>query len=187
MLKLLEKTVGKNGFVRVVDVMPRITHSQLKCDEAIVQAARVSYSAGTKTKHSDSSLIKYLLRNNHTSPFEMVEFKFHIKAPIFITRQWQRHRMSSYNEISGRYSVLSETFWEPTEFRKQSLVNKQGSEDAIDGPLNWKLVNEYNDHILEANLQTAYYSSKYLPSEALTVTYFSVIDYFLMSFVLASY
>ena len=147
MLKLLEKTVGKNGFVRVVDVMPRITHSQLKCDEAIVQAARVSYSAGTKTKHSDSSLIKYLLRNNHTSPFEMVEFKFHIKAPIFITRQWQRHRMSSYNEISGRYSVLSETFWEPTEFRKQSLVNKQGSEDAIDGPLNWKLVNEYNDHI----------------------------------------
>ena len=101
-MKSVNNVVGKHGFVRLVDLMPRITHTDLKCDEAIVQAARVSYSSGTKNKRSDSSLIKYLIKNNHTSPFEMVEFKFHIKAPLFIVRQWQRHRMSSYNEISGR-------------------------------------------------------------------------------------
>ena len=143
----IQKVVGKHGFVRLVDFMPRIIKSPLKCDEAIVQAARVSYSSGTKNKRTDVSLVKYLLKNNHTSPFEMVEFKFHVKAPLFVVRQWQRHRMSSYNEISGRYSVLSDTFWEPESFRKQSEINKQGSEVPIDGPLNWKLINEYNDHI----------------------------------------
>jgi thymidylate synthase (FAD) len=146
-MKSVNNVVGKHGFVRLVDLMPRITHTDLKCDEAIVQAARVSYSSGTKNKRSDSSLIKYLLKNNHTSPFEMVEFKFHIKAPLFIVRQWQRHRMSSYNEISGRYSVLSESFWEPTNFRRQSEINKQGSEQPISEPLNWTLINEYNNHI----------------------------------------
>jgi thymidylate synthase (FAD) len=155
--------IGKNGFVRLVDVMPRITTTELKCDQAIVQAARVSYLEGTKSKRTDSSLIKYLLRNNHTSPFEMVEFKFHIKAPVFVVRQWQRHRMSSYNEVSGRYSVLTDSFWEPEVFRQQSIVNKQGSEAPLDEPLNWTLVNEYSNHI-----RTTYKFYEYLLSKGVS-------------------
>src|SRR3954464_13327340 len=88
-----------HGFVRLVDYMGD--------DAAIVQAARVSYGAGTKKRSEDSALIRYLLRHQHTSPFEMVETKFHIKAPIFVARQWVRHRTASANEISGRYSILT--------------------------------------------------------------------------------
>ena len=142
--------IGNAGFVKLVDCMPRVIPGdceEMMCDYAIVQAARVSLDQGFKTPEQDSKLIDFLIKHKHTSPFEMVEFKFHIKAPLFVVRQWQRHRMSSYNEISGRYSVLSDTFWEPESFRKQSEINKQGSEVPIDGPLNWKLLNEYNDHI----------------------------------------
>lgn len=111
------------GFVRLVDVMGS--------DQAIVQAARVSYGEGTKTVREDAALIDYLMRHRHTSPFEMVEFKFHVKAPLFVARQWFRHRTASVNEISGRYSVLKEEFYEPKAFRRQARRNKQASEGTL--------------------------------------------------------
>ncbi len=108
------------GFVRLIDVMGD--------DRAIVQAARVSYGEGTRTPSDDRKLIRYLMRHRHTSPFEMVEFKFHIKLPIFVARQWIRHRTANVNEYSGRYSILREEFYEPAleQIRPQSPANKQG-------------------------------------------------------------
>ena len=111
------------GFVRLVEVMGG--------DHSVVQAARVSYGPGTKTVREDRALIDYLMRHRHTSPFEMVEFKFHVKAPLFVVRQWFRHRTANVNEISGRYSVLKEEFYEPEVWRKQAGKNKQGSEGAF--------------------------------------------------------
>lgn len=112
-----------HGFVRLVDVMGD--------DEAIVQAARVSYGKGTKSVNEDRGLIRYLMRHKHTSPFEMVEFKFHVKLPIFIARQWIRHRTANVNEYSGRYSEMKDEFYIPeaSQMRTQSLVNKQGRGD----------------------------------------------------------
>lgn len=136
-LGLSERNVGNNGFVKLVDVMPRIIpeeYNELLCDYAILQAARVSY-AGTTKKSSDKGLIKYLLKNAHTTPFEMVQFKFHIKAPLFVIRQWQRHRMSSYNELSARYSVIEDSFWVPEKLRTQSEVNKQSSDKDLENDL----------------------------------------------------
>ena len=101
-------------------------------DSAIVQAARVSYGAGTKTPSEDKALIRYLMRHWHTTPFEMVEFKFRIKCPIFVARQHFRHRTASINELSARYSVMKNEYWIPKEFRGQSSVNKQGSDGTID-------------------------------------------------------
>jgi len=98
-------------------------------DSAIVQAARVSYGAGTKSVSDDLALIRYLMRHKHTTPFEMVEFKFHIRAPIFVARQWLRHRTASVNELSARYSVVQDDFFLPVELRKQSLNRGQGGED----------------------------------------------------------
>ena len=95
---------NRKMFVRLVDVMPRVSDDDsvtLNCDKAIAEAARVSYGKGTKTVNQDKDLIKYLVRNRHTSPFEMVEFKFHLAMPIFIQRQWIRHRTASVNEISA--------------------------------------------------------------------------------------
>ncbi|MDA3844325.1 MAG: FAD-dependent thymidylate synthase, partial [Candidatus Kapabacteria bacterium] len=111
------------GFVRLVDYMGD--------DAAIVQAARVSYGKGTTSKKQDAELIRYLLRHRHTSPFEMVEFKFHVKLPIFIARQWIRHRTANVNEYSGRYSEMKNEFYipEPDQIRKQSTLNKQGRSD----------------------------------------------------------
>ncbi|MEZ0348272.1 MAG: FAD-dependent thymidylate synthase [Thermus sp.] len=117
-------SVLDKGFVRLVDVMGD--------DGAIVQAARVSYGAGTKTVREDAALIDYLMRHRHTSPFEMVEFKFHVKAPLFVVRQWFRHRTASVNEVSGRYSVLKDEFYEPAAFRRQARRNKQGSEGELE-------------------------------------------------------
>jgi len=124
-----EIRVEKHGFIRLVDTMPRED-----LDHAIVQSARVSYGEGTKSVRSDRGLIRYLLRHAHTTPFEMVDFKFHIKMPIFLARQHMRHRTASINEISGRYSQLPEEFHVPTEFRGQSKVNHQGSEGVLDSP-----------------------------------------------------
>lgn len=107
------------GFVRLVDYMGD--------DAAIVQAARVSYGLGTKTPEEDRNLIRYLMNKMHTSPFEQVEFKFHIKAPIFVFRQWIRHRTASANEASLRYTEMKEEFYIPDaeELRFQSKDNKQ--------------------------------------------------------------
>lgn len=111
------------GFVRLIDVMGD--------DDAIVQAARVSYGAGTKRVTEDRGLIRYLLRHLHTTPFEMVEFKFHIKLPIFVARQWIRHRTANVNEYSGRYSEMKDEFYVPSleQIRPQSTTNKQGRSD----------------------------------------------------------
>jgi thymidylate synthase (FAD) len=150
-LPLIQKQITSTGFIHVVDVLPRFipdNNSLMKCDYAIVQAARVSYSNGTTQKSTDSQLVKYLLKNKHTTPFEMVQFKFHVSAPLFVVRQWQRHRMATYNELSGRYSMMSDTFWKPDRFRKQSTTNKQGSSDEpFDDYMNEALLSDYNKHI----------------------------------------
>jgi thymidylate synthase (FAD) len=130
------------GFVRLVDVMGD--------DSSIVQAARVSYGKGTKSVRQDKGLIHYLMRHEHMSPFEMVEFKFHCKMPIFVARQWIRHRTASVNEISGRYSVMEDTVWMPApeDLRRQAKINRQGSiEEAVPEPANSELIAQYNDDI----------------------------------------
>lgn len=105
-------------------------------DSAIVQAARVSYGPGTKSVSDDRALIRYLMRHRHTTPFEMIEFKFHIKAPIFVARQWLRHRTASVNEMSARYSVVPDDYFLPEELRKQSVTRGQGGEEPYpDGEL----------------------------------------------------
>lgn len=118
----MEKVLDQ-GFVRLVDHMP-----QENLDSAIVQSARVSYGDGTKTSRGDTGLIRYLMRHWHTTPFEMVEFKFHIKMPIYITRQHMRHRTASINELSARYSVVPREYYTPDVLRGQAIVNHQGSE-----------------------------------------------------------
>lgn len=124
---MTEIKVLDHGFVRLVDTMP----SQ-DLDEAIVQAARVSYSGGTTATRSSKGLIRYLMRHRHNTPFEMVEFKFHIKMPIFIARQHLRHRTASVNELSARYSVVPDDFFQPDFYRQQSIVNKQGSDGKVE-------------------------------------------------------
>lgn len=118
--KLLDK-----GFLRVVDLMGS--------EESIVQAARVSYGKGTKTKKDDRALIRYLMKHRHTSPFEMCEITLHIKAPIFIVRQWVRHRTANFNEYSARYSEMHNEFYYPSQdmLGKQSLTNKQCSKGTF--------------------------------------------------------
>jgi thymidylate synthase (FAD) len=134
---LLDKAfpVLDHGFVRLVDY--------LGGDARIVQAARVSYGEGTKTVREDRALIDYLLRNRHTSPFEQVILTFHVKMPIFVARQWIRHRTARLNEISGRYSVMRDEFYvpRPDEVRFQSRDNRQGgSEDEVPGELRERVI-----------------------------------------------
>ncbi len=116
-----------HGFVRVIDYMGD--------DHAIVQAARVSYGRGTRKVSEDAGLIRYLMRHRHTTPFEMCEIKFHVKLPIFIARQWIRHRMASVNEYSARYSVMDREFYipDPAQLAAQSTVNRQGREAVLEG------------------------------------------------------
>jgi thymidylate synthase (FAD) len=101
------------GFVKLIDVMPRIVPDGQTCDYAICQAARVSYGQGTKSVNEDKGLIRYLMRHSHTTPNEMIDFKFLMKMPLFIARQMFRHRTVSLNEISGRYSVMKDEFYIP--------------------------------------------------------------------------
>lgn len=112
------------GFVRLVDYMGN--------DAAVVQAARVSYGRGTKSVSDDRNLIRYLMRHHHTTPFELAVAKFHVRAPIFVTRQWFRHRTASINEYSARYSVLEREFYfpRPEHMAAQSSTNRQGR-DAV--------------------------------------------------------
>jgi thymidylate synthase (FAD) len=122
------------GHATLVDCMPRFAPVGYTADAAIVQAARVSYGDGTKKLSEDRGLIRYLMRHSHTTPFEMVEFKFHCKMPIFVARQWIRHRTANVNEISGRYSVMKDEFYKPDAagIRRQSKTNKQGGDTPID-------------------------------------------------------
>src|SRR6266850_383802 len=135
----LDEILGKpfrvldDGLVRVVDYMGS--------DESIVQAARVSYGAGTKRIHEDRGLIRYLMRHRHTTPFEMCEIKFHVRVPMDCWRQWIRHRTASVNEYSTRYSVAIDSAQRtaPGKWRLQSKQNKQGSEEYLDPARGGKL------------------------------------------------
>ena len=130
-ISAIDNIIGKNfsvldkGFIRVIDYMGG--------DSAIVQAARVSYGDGTKESRQDEGLINYLIKNKHTSPFEMCEIKLHIKLPIFVARQWIRHRTANVNEVSARYSVLPNDFYIPSyeNISTQSKNNKQGRGDIL--------------------------------------------------------
>ena len=116
-----------HGFVRVIDYMGD--------DAAVVQAARVSYGKGTKKVSEDKGLIHYLMRHRHSTPFEMCEIKFHVKLPIFVARQWIRHRTANVNEYSARYSILDREFYipAPQHLAAQSAANRQGRGDVLTG------------------------------------------------------
>lgn len=135
-----------HGFVRVVDYMGN--------DNSIVQAARVSYGTGTKQVNQDAGLINYLLRHKHTTPFEMCEIKFHLKMPIFVARQWIRHRTANVNEYSARYSVMDNEFYIPSaeSLAAQSTKNHQGRSDEALSPEETARVLE----ILKGDSQTCY-------------------------------
>lgn len=115
-----------HGFIYVVDYMGN--------DAAIIQAARVSYGQGTRNVREDQGLLHYLMRHRHTTPFEMCEIKFHVKLPIFVARQWIRHRTANVNEYSARYSVLAKEFYIPNQdqIAVQSTTNKQGRSEALE-------------------------------------------------------
>jgi thymidylate synthase (FAD) len=116
-----------HGFIRVIDYMGD--------DSAIVQAARVSYGAGTKHVQNDDGLIRYLMRHWHSTPFEMCEVKLHVKLPVFVARQWIRHRTANVNEYSARYSILDREFYipAPEQLAAQSVVNNQGRGEVLTG------------------------------------------------------
>lgn len=120
------KPVLDHGFVRVIDYMGD--------DAAVIQAARVSYGRGTKKVSEDRGLIRYLMRHSHSTPFEMAEIKLHVKLPIFVARQWVRHRTASLNEYSARYSILDREFYIPetAQIAEQSKSNRQGRGDVVD-------------------------------------------------------
>jgi thymidylate synthase (FAD) len=126
--------IHEHGFIALVDAMPRLVPEGQTADSAIVQSARVSYGQGTKMVSEDRGLVRYLMRHRHSTPFEMVEFKFHIAMPIFIARQWIRHRTANVNEYSARYSIMPDRFYRPDieNVRKQSKSNRQGGEGPID-------------------------------------------------------
>ena len=133
-IKCLDK-----GFVRLVDSMGG--------DDAIVQAARVSYGKGTSKVSQDRGLIRYLMRHRHTTPFEMVEFKFHCKMPIFVARQWVRHRTANINEYSLRYSQARDEFYfpDPRHIQFQSTLNKQGRTGKVPTNLTDKVIKYFKD------------------------------------------
>ncbi|MBL9058499.1 MAG: FAD-dependent thymidylate synthase [Mangrovicoccus sp.] len=126
-LLYLPQPVLDHGFVRVIDYMGD--------DAAIVQAARVSYGAGTKQARDDAGLIRYLMRHWHSTPFEMCEIKLHVKLPVFVARQWIRHRTANVNEYSARYSILDREFYipAPEHLAAQSSVNNQGRGAVLEG------------------------------------------------------
>jgi thymidylate synthase (FAD) len=134
-----------HGFVRVVDYMGD--------DAAIVQAARVSYGAGTKHVQNDEGLIRYLMRHWHSTPFEMCEVKLHVKLPVFVARQWIRHRTANVNEYSARYSILDREFYipHPSQLAAQSVVNNQGRGEVLTGDESARVL-----EMLKSDANTAY-------------------------------
>src|ERR1700687_5778011 len=134
-----------HGFVRVIDYMGD--------DGAIVQAARVSYGRGTRRVSEDRGLINYLMRHRHTTPFEMCEIKYHVKLPIFVARQWIRHRTANVNEYSARYSILDNEFYipQPDHLATQATVNRQGRGAVIEGEAAQRVLD-----LLRAEAERAY-------------------------------
>ena len=136
-----------HGFVGLIDFMGD--------DMSIVNAARVSYGAGTKKVNTDEGLIRYLMRHQHNTPFEMVEFKFHVKAPIFVFRQWHRHRTFSINEYSGRYSEMTDEMYQPSQehLKPQNKSNRQGRAENILMDNEYAAVMSAIEHIFEESFQ----------------------------------
>ena len=152
-----EIKIHDHGLVALVDVMPRLVPLGKTADAAVVQAARVSYGDGTKQVTEDRGLIRYLARHRHTTPFEMVEFKFHHVMPIFVARQWVRHRTANINEYSARYSVVRDRFYHPSieNVRKQSTVNKQGGDEVLEEGT----AQDFLDFLAESEKQYATYEN----------------------------
>jgi thymidylate synthase (FAD) len=134
-----------HGFIRVVDYMGD--------DSAVVQAARVSYGRGTRKALEDEGLIRYLMRHHHSTPFEMCEIKFHVKLPIFVARQWIRHRTANVNEYSARYSILDKDYYIPApgQLAAQSADNRQGRGEVLDQPTAERVLN-----LLRADAEQTY-------------------------------
>ena len=188
-------TYGPPGFVKLVDCMPRYIPEScrdLMCDHAIVQAARVSFNQGIKTPEKDKSLIDFLIKHKHTSPFEMVKFKFHIKCPIFVQRQWIRHRTANVNEISGRYSVMKGEFYCPRTIYDQGKLNKQMSGNEIkDEHIKYKfeeyMTNSYKQYGLYRDLIKAGVSREIarigLPQNMYTEFYWCIDLHNLLNFI----
>jgi thymidylate synthase (FAD) len=191
------RQVLKKGFVKLIDVMPRqipLDAKPLMCDYAVVQAARVSYAQGFKGIDQDTKLINYLYKHKHTSPFEMVRFKFHIKAPIFIARQWFRHRMANYNEISGRYTMLKNEMYIPEKVSSQSKINKQlsANDNLLENP---KINGAFKSYMCDTENQFNHYEKMVdlgvsreiarigLPLNTFTEFYFSIDLHNLMNFI----
>lgn len=150
----MQINVLDHGFIRLVDSMP----AENGGDAAILQAARVSYSGeNIKVKSTDAALLRYLLRHDHMTPFEMVEFKFHCKMPKFVAAQWIRHRTANVNEYSARYSEVPDLFYIPNVLCGQSAENKQGSADEL--PNSAEMV-----AIIRQQSETAYAAYKQLLS-----------------------
>ena len=147
-MKIKEQCIHEYGFVRLIDIMGS--------DEDIADAARVSYGKGTRTASDNKGLIRYLVRHKHTSPLEMVEVKFHLKLPIFVMRQLVRHRTASLNEYSGRYSIMSDDFYEPSDdyIQPQSQTNKQGRGGELSDA--WKQSYKQRIHEITTKAKYAY-------------------------------
>src|SRR5260221_17035 len=143
-----------HGFVRVVDYMGD--------DGAIVQAARVSYGRGTRQVSEDRGLINYLMRHRHTTPFEMCEIKYHVKLPIFVARQWIRHRTANVNEYSARYSILDNEFYipAPEHLAAQSAANRQRRGDVLEGDAAKRVLD-----LLREDSERAYAGYAEMPNE----------------------
>ncbi len=154
--KVLYETIPilDHGFIRVVDYMGN--------DSSIVQAARVSYGKGTKQVSKDRGLINYLMKHYHSTPFEMCEIKYHVKLPIFVARQWIRHRTASINEYSARYSVLDKEYYIPEEknLAAQSDINRQGRETLLKGEEAQKVLD-----ILKKDAENAYSNYEIMMNE----------------------
>lgn len=132
------------GYIKLVDMMPRnYQDANIKCDESIVRAARVSYNKGSKGTERDTKLIRYLVEHKHMVPLESVVFQFQIKCPIFVQRHIVKHRMSSMNEVSARYTEVKDEWYIPQKFRAPSSTNKQSSEEIKKNYQ--KEINEYSD------------------------------------------
>ncbi|WP_281966743.1 FAD-dependent thymidylate synthase [Roseovarius nanhaiticus] len=133
-----------HGFVRVIDYMGD--------DAAITQAARVSYGKGTKSVQNDEGLIRYLMRHWHSTPFEMCEIKLHVKLPVFVARQWIRHRTANVNEYSARYSILDREFYipAPEHLNAQSVINNQGRGDVLEGEEAQRVLRYLRDDAMRA-------------------------------------
>lgn len=140
-----------HGFIRVVDYMGD--------DHAIVQAARVSYGKGTQRKSQDRGLINYLMRHRHTTPFEMCEIKFHLKMPLFVARQWLRHRTANVNEYSARYSIVEDSFYIPDldQIAAQSESNNQGRGDVMPHDIAQKIQN-----MIRSDSESTYKNYQYM-------------------------